>query len=163
MQLVSAPENACFGCNSPKHAHCHLSVTSVSPQLPCAGPRVPTTGCRFSLPSREYPTLCLTSSSSWGCLSSCARHGERGAQGVTAPSAHSSPRLAVRFLASVSWGRQRLSRAPKPVAGASGDGAAAFDVMELNEQRGSSGAAPSARSAELSGERAAPGRWGDDW
>lgn len=76
---------------------------------------------------------------------------------------HSSPSLAVHFLASKFWGRRRLSRAPEPMAGASGDGAAAFDVMELNEQRGNSGAAPSARSAELSGERAAPGRWGDDW
>lgn len=43
------------------------------------------------------------------------------------------------------------------MAGASGDGAAAFAVMELNEQRGSLEAAPSARSAELSGERACPG------
>lgn len=62
------------------------SVTSVSPQChpsrpalgwsPCVHHRLPVLA--QPLPPREHPTLCLASTSSWGCPGSCARHGERG-------------------------------------------------------------------------------------
>lgn len=49
------------------------------------------------------------------------------------------------------------------MAGASADGTVAFDLIEHNEQHGTSGDAPSARLTTFSGERVTMGRWEADW
>lgn len=75
-----------------------------------------------------------------------------------------STSLALHFLASVS--SPRLGGAAEPpehMAGASAEGAAAFDLIERNKQRGTSGDGPLAQLATFSRERATPGRWEDDW
>lgn len=93
MRRVSDLEIACFSYNSPKHAQCHLSATSVPPPChpgciplgcsPCAHQKLPILA---ALPGISHPLPDFQK------LLGLPQRTERGgtvARGVTAPTAHS--------------------------------------------------------------------------
>lgn len=161
-----------------KCAQCHLSAPSrPTPGWSshvCCRRACPLPVSAFPRTSRPQMTsrnvLALPYSPSLAALSSWARQGmegqRQGFMGSPAPAAHSEEHQPGFSFP----GTTRLQPGPGPAepprqrrAGASAGGAAAFDLIEHNEQRGTSGDAPSARLAAFSGERATPGRREDDW